>query len=181
MHRLFNERAFTLIELLIVVAIIAIISAIALPNFRNAQIRSKVARVQAEMQTIALALESYKTDNNTYPTYNNPFDATVEYEHFTPIYLTTPVAYLSSLPFDIFSQSRINNPSPNPLLPYYYFTEDFSPGEVYDRTTTLGIPQPTAQWVIWSYGPDLTDNEATILYDPTNGTLSGGDIIRFGP
>jgi len=41
--------AFTLIELLIVVAIIAILSAIAVPNFLEAQTRSKVSRTQADM------------------------------------------------------------------------------------------------------------------------------------
>ena len=39
-----DEKAFTLIELLIVVAIIAILAAIAVPNLLEAQVRAKVAR-----------------------------------------------------------------------------------------------------------------------------------------
>ena len=60
-------RGFTLIELLIVVAIIAILAAIAIPNFIEAQTRSKVSRVKADMRSLATAVEAYRVDNNRYP------------------------------------------------------------------------------------------------------------------
>src|SRR5689334_5457792 len=60
-------KAFTLIELLIVVAIIAILAAIAVPNFLEAQVRSKVSRVKADQRSLATAVESYYVDNNSYP------------------------------------------------------------------------------------------------------------------
>jgi prepilin-type N-terminal cleavage/methylation domain-containing protein len=62
-----QKKAFTLIELLIVVAIIAILAAIAIPNFLEAQTRSKVARTKADMRSLKLSLEAYRVDNNTYP------------------------------------------------------------------------------------------------------------------
>ena len=61
------KNAFTLIELLIVVAIIGILAAIAVPNFLNAQVRAKIAKVESEMKSIDTALESYRLDNNMYP------------------------------------------------------------------------------------------------------------------
>src|ERR1041384_5513540 len=62
-----NKRAFTLIELLIVVAIIAILAAIAVPNFLEAQVRAKVSREINDMRAVATALESYASDCNAFP------------------------------------------------------------------------------------------------------------------
>ncbi|MCA9444785.1 MAG: prepilin-type N-terminal cleavage/methylation domain-containing protein, partial [Candidatus Omnitrophica bacterium] len=61
------KRAFTLIELLIVIAIILILVAIALPNFADALLRSKVTKVMADHRALKTALESYQTDYRDYP------------------------------------------------------------------------------------------------------------------
>ena len=57
------KKAFTLIELLIVIAIIAILALIAIPNFIESQIRSKVARVQSDMRSVATAIEACFVDS----------------------------------------------------------------------------------------------------------------------
>ena len=57
------RAAFTLIELLIVVAIIAILAAIAVPNFLEAQMRAKLTRSKSDLRTCSVAWETYRIDN----------------------------------------------------------------------------------------------------------------------
>ncbi len=61
------RRGFTLIEMLIVVAIIGIIVAMAVANLVSAVQRAKQKRSMGDMRTVALAIESYTTDFNRYP------------------------------------------------------------------------------------------------------------------
>ncbi len=62
-----TRRAFTLIELLIVVAIIAILAAIAVVNLRGAIDRALQASDAANLKAIGAALQSYYVDHNTLP------------------------------------------------------------------------------------------------------------------
>lgn len=94
-----RTSAFTLIELLIVVAIIAILAAIAVPNFLEAQTRAKVARVKADMRSITTSLETYHIDSNTY-VYQNPQCRALRINDTQALVLerlTTPVAYLNGV------------------------------------------------------------------------------------
>ena len=62
-----KSEGFTLVELLIVVAIIGIIAGIAIPNLLVALDRSKQKRTMADMRSIGSAVEAYAVDNSTYP------------------------------------------------------------------------------------------------------------------
>ena len=68
-HRehLASQRGFTLIEMMIVVAIIAILVSILVPNFIRARAQAQTAACEANLKEIATALELYETDNEKYP------------------------------------------------------------------------------------------------------------------
>ena len=61
-----DERGFTLIELMIVIAIIGILAAIAIPQFSAYRKRSYNSSAQSDVRNIATAQEAYYVDNSTY-------------------------------------------------------------------------------------------------------------------
>lgn len=93
-----GERGFTLIELMIVVAIIAILAGILIPNFVNARAQAQTAACESNLRSIATALELYYADNQVYPT---AADVPVQ-----PSLLTANgVAYLNNTPKDPAAQA----------------------------------------------------------------------------
>ena len=60
------NQGFTLIELMIVVAIIGILAAIAIPNFVKFQCRSKQSEAKGNLKAIYVAEESYRAERDVY-------------------------------------------------------------------------------------------------------------------
>ncbi|MDK2970688.1 MAG: Type secretion system protein [Candidatus Sumerlaeota bacterium] len=169
-----------------------VFAAIAVPNFIEAQTRSKVARTRSDMRSMATAIETYRVDHNDYPAWSlDPAlnargsaeipslrtwpEGTSSYEglHMT---VTSPIAYITSLPEDIFADEKVT-------FGYYAIPGDKDSGS-----------RPA--WLLFSPGPDgdfdikwemlkpggLPANSPWLLpmtYDPTNGTVSDGDIWRI--
>ena len=61
-----NRKGFTLIELLIVVVIIGILAAIAIPKFASTKEKAYIASMKADLRNLVTAEESYFADNVTY-------------------------------------------------------------------------------------------------------------------
>ena len=174
--------AFTLIELLVVIAIIAILAAIAVPNLLQAQTRSKVSRVKADMHAIAVALEAYRADNQAYPFWPGPVkhpqfaDANHPFVGYTPPSLTTPVAYIAILPREVFPYTgqRRAPQYANPLglfhydaaqnWDYYYSDESgaIDPEKIWNCVAGMRY-----QWALVSIGPD-GESIVTNEFGPTN-------------
>jgi len=182
-HRPF---AFTLIELLIVVAIIAILAAIAVPNFLEAQTRSKVSRCLADQRSVAVGFESYHVDNQDYPPLGVPngFQTWAGWWLDACYYLTTPIAYLSST-------EAMLDPFEKP--PHWSETDIYKTNSYihYDLDGGRGMSPRFAEkglaYLVQSFGPAsimVTDNGAAwgfVPYDATNGTVSLGQIMYYGP
>jgi prepilin-type N-terminal cleavage/methylation domain-containing protein len=191
-RRFFNNfrRAFTLIELLIVVAIIAILAAVALPNLLAAQTRSKVSREMSDLRTIGMALEAYAVDSGRYPPHGEiTLDGTVNVpgsraglgtiEFLPGALLTTPIAYLGSAledPYLIEEQSHERRA-------YGYVRSEQMASILIGKGIHAKDEFTPAYgaWRLFAAGPDRDkgiDAKLAIYYDPTNGAVSDGDITR---
>ncbi len=187
-----KTKAFTLIELLIVVAIIAILAAIAVPNFLEAQTRAKVTRMKADMRSIATALETYAIDNSKYP-----FDLDSRgWPYYLTDIITTPIAYITSQR-NLLDQFRLARTlADEKRLRYLNYPSHRAPGWLpcpfpgpyktrWVGTQTDAIISQAmdrfGSWKVTSAGPDKTVNTGFFLdelyYDASNGTVSGGDIV----
>jgi len=69
-----NKKGFTLIELMIVVAIVGILAAIAIPAYLDYTVKSKLTEVSAAMDALAQSASEYHASAGYFPPANDPYD-----------------------------------------------------------------------------------------------------------
>jgi general secretion pathway protein G len=65
--QLWNVNGFTLVELMVVIAILGVLAAIAVPKVAGSISSAKTAKLQADLHTIATAIALYEADNGKLP------------------------------------------------------------------------------------------------------------------
>ena len=77
-YRAISSRSgFTLVELLIVIIVIAVLAAIAIPKFVNSSARSKEASLHADLKLVRDAVELFHNDTGTFPASLDSLSATI--------------------------------------------------------------------------------------------------------
>jgi len=152
-----SERGFTLVELMVVVAIIAVIAGIIVPNYVHARRQATVANSQANLKQIATALELYFADHQDYPPGSNV--------NVTPALFGGPNnPYLNATPQSSHQDYIYTYGGGTGLAPTY----DVSDPVAYDAPSIVNI----------SLGPNATDTQRTcgdtgscsrLHYDPRYG------------
>ncbi|HPO10507.1 MAG TPA: hypothetical protein PLZ55_17660, partial [bacterium] len=166
---------------LIVVAIIGILAAIAVPNFINARVKATVAKVYSETKAVNDAYMMYNLDTNKWPPH---LDGDLAQHRF----VTTPIAYLSTSLRDPFQQEGITSTQTLGWYrgqyheePNFQMLEEFV--DTGDRAAKVyAQANRNAAFFCRSVGPDMDRTyEITLPYDMTNGLNSQGTICTPMP
>ncbi len=204
-------NGFTLVELVVTIAILGILVAIALPNYFHPHGRARAARAESEIRSLKNSLESFFIDNNQYMPMNrdqtlmdtqysgldksDPSAPTIDLAYLAigdvktgrRLCLTTPVSYISSIPFDPFngdgSESSYGYGSDGVS---YFIITSWGPDKVDGLGGKNGFDERDYT------GADVSDRSrsglrgsryvlADFKYDPSNGVASSGEIFSIGP
>jgi prepilin-type N-terminal cleavage/methylation domain-containing protein len=196
-------KAFTLVELLVVMAIIAVLAQLLLPVMGLAKEKAKVARVHCELANIGLALDMYSTDYNgkVPPVRVNCNSDLSSHWCELPVELANEryvhrsnQAGLSADFEDIFNPGHTYKyaaPGPEllndaPVGNFSLWSPTNAPIDMSGGGSYFTDPKSSpVRWVVWSLGPKPASAKSLGTYAPLSGddwyrhTGDGGVIVRF--
>ena len=109
-----NKKGMSLIEIMIVVAIVGILMVVVIPNYRRIQEQSNVAKAKSELRSLQTAVENYYVHNGSYPAALNDVTS------------ATP-NIVSSIPDDVFASSGTYGYDRGGTGDYYYVLYSVGP------------------------------------------------------
>ncbi|MFD1786591.1 type II secretion system major pseudopilin GspG [Sphingomonas floccifaciens] len=96
-----NDEGLTLVEMIVVLAIIALVAALIVPNVIGRPDQARVTTANTDLKTIGAALKMYRLDNGDYPTTAQGLKALVQKPTTPPVPSNFPAeAYLPQMPVD---------------------------------------------------------------------------------
>lgn len=196
------KNGFSLVELLVVVAVLALLAALTVPVALSAIERGRVARVVEDLRTVEVALEAYRTDQRCYPPVTISCMASdAEQELQLPRELADG-GYLPRNPRTATSTLLEDPFRPGHTYKYAAPERYWLNGEMQQNRFAVWVPSdfPSCQsesgradrsansplaWAAWSQGPRLQSSKALNIQAPTagftwyRGTGDDGVIGRY--
>lgn len=124
-----GQRAFTLIEIMVVVIIIGILAAIVAPNVIGRVDDAQITKARAEISNIENAMKFYRLDNFTYPSSNQGVEALVSKPADPSIKNWKSGGYLDRVPKDPWGNAYLYlNPGNHGEFDVYTLGRDGRPG-----------------------------------------------------
>ncbi len=150
------QRGFTLVELMVVVAIVALLASIVIPNYVHARAQASVSQSEANLKQIATSLELFYADNQAYPATGAGTVTPALFGGAANPYLTaTPTNALGRKEYEY-----VNVPAANGKPDSYTLT-DSGP---YDPTTLSSLPKGQGRGALCG-----TAGCTHLVYDPQDG------------
>lgn len=124
-----RSSGFTLIEVMVVVAILAILAAVVVPRVMDEPAKARVAKVEQDIRAIESALDLYKLDNFNYPSTGQGLEALVTKPSGADLKNYKAGGYLRELPVDPWgNQYQYMSPGQHGEVDVFSLGADGAPG-----------------------------------------------------